>query len=98
MKTLGNRFQGDQDKPGDELQAIRDKFSHFRSLLDKNTQVLEIISDMEEKSHGDYLFDLNYIQSCVADLRVGMSGLIESMIALGGGARNCIPEAIRLSA
>ena len=48
------------------LQSVQVKFSKFLDILDNNNEVLKIISDMEEKSLGDYLFDINYIRSRLA--------------------------------
>jgi len=70
--------------PRADLQIIREKFSHFRTLLESNNEALQIIADMEEKVEGDYVFDLNYIRACLARLRPRVTQIIESMIALGG--------------
>jgi len=69
-----------------ELQAIREKFEHFHALLDLNNRVLHLISDMEEKAQGEFLFDMNYIRQSILELRKDIGGLIERMIALGGDA------------
>jgi pyruvate,water dikinase len=66
------------------FSAIQKKYTHFLSLLEKNNQVLKAISDMEEKSQGEYLFDLNYLHSRLAEIREGIADIIEHMIFLGG--------------
>jgi len=72
-------------KPADTgLQNLRARFAHFLALLDANNQVLKIISDMEEKSQGDHIFDVNYIRSRLAEIEAAVSAIIERMIALGG--------------
>jgi len=48
--------------PDSSLKAIQDNFAVFLELLDTNNNVLEVMSDMEEKAQGDYLFDVNYIR------------------------------------
>ncbi len=74
--------------PGDErqaeLQAVRKGFESFTGLLEGNKRVLKVIADMEEKSQGEHLFDINYIRSSRAEVREGVSDVIEKMIALGG--------------
>ena len=82
MKWLRNIFRHPPQDPG--LQALRDRFTHFLALLEKNNQVLKIISDMEEKSQGEHLFDINYIRTNVAAIRSGVGEIVERMIALGG--------------
>lgn len=66
------------------LKAIQDNFAVFLELLDKNNRVLEVMSDMEEKAHGEYLFDVNYIRQSLAEIRSGVSDIIEKMVILGG--------------
>ncbi len=70
-----------------EVQAGRslsEKFHSFRNLLNLNHSVLKLISDMEVKAGEEYLFDLNYINSCMDEIRVGITGIIDNLVALGG--------------
>jgi len=83
MKWFRNIFHSPRRDPG--LQVLQDRFTHFLALLEKNNQVLKIISDMEEKSQGEHLFDINYIRNSVAGIRSGAGEIVERMIALGGG-------------
>lgn len=66
------------------LRTIQEQFKNFQALLEQNNQVLKVISDMEEKSHGEYLFDLNYIRLSLEKVRRGIGEIIEQMIMLGG--------------
>ena len=77
-KFFGNR------SPDLSVKPIREKYAIFMSLLDKNNRVLEAMSDLEEKSQGEYLFDINYVKASVAGLASGVSGMIEDIILLGG--------------
>jgi pyruvate,water dikinase len=74
----------EQSAPKSDLRVIRDKFEHFYALLEANNQALQLISDMEEKSQGDYLFDLNYIRHTLRELRLCVNEIIDRMVALGG--------------
>lgn len=71
-------------KDDNALESVRSKFAAFLALLERHHQAMSIISDMEEKSQGEYLFDLNYIRTSVAQIRNCVSRLIEIMIELGG--------------
>ena len=53
----------------DQLRAVREQFKSFLALLEQNNQVLKVIGDMEEKSQGEYLFDLNYIRTSLENVR-----------------------------
>lgn len=83
MNWLRNLFGRSRDSI-EELQLIKHKFDHFRRLLDRNNRALKILSDMEEKAQGEYLFDINYIRSSLAELQAYVHVIIEEMIALGG--------------
>jgi pyruvate,water dikinase len=67
-----------------ELRSVRSRFESFRGLLEGNKRVLKVIADLEEKSQGEHLFDVNYIRSSRDELRAGLSDIIERMVALGG--------------
>ncbi len=84
MKWFRTKFRSDKKPPAAALKSIQDKFQHFLSLLDANNRVLKIISDMEEKSQGEYLFDVNYVRTSLGNLRIGLDDMAEHMIALGG--------------
>jgi pyruvate,water dikinase len=84
MKWLQSVFRGSEKEIQPAFQALLKKFGHFSGLLEKNNQVLKIIGDLEEKTQGEYLFDLQYIMTRINDLRSAVSGIVESMIALGG--------------
>jgi pyruvate,water dikinase len=80
-----HRFLRDRGEEREaELRAVKEKFASFVGLLDGNKRVLKVIADMEEKSQGDHLFDINYIRSSWAELREGVADIVEKMIALGG--------------
>ncbi|MEJ2720654.1 MAG: PEP/pyruvate-binding domain-containing protein [bacterium] len=66
------------------LEAVQENFAKFLAILEHNNDVLKIISDMEEKSQGEYLFDINYIRSSLAKVRSGVMEIVEGMIAMGG--------------
>ncbi len=43
-------------------------FRYFKEVLEKNNEVLEIITDMGEKLGGDYLFDITYVKRAYSRL------------------------------
>ncbi|MGD8921956.1 MAG: PEP/pyruvate-binding domain-containing protein [Candidatus Zixiibacteriota bacterium] len=84
MKWLPRFFGGKHGDSDFVLKQLREKFSHFLNILEKNNQVLKTISDMEEKSRGEYLFDLNYIRISLEAIQAGVHSMIEEMVLLGG--------------
>ena len=84
MRRKGKRFWERTGESETQLRLIQDKFATFLLLLDNNNYVLEIMSDMEEKAQGDYLFDINYIRNSLDQIHKGIDVIIESIITLGG--------------
>ena len=80
MNWLRNLFGGALDSSQEGVKSIRDKFRHFLSLLEENNRVLKVISDMEEKAQGDFLFDINYIRESLVKSRKSIHRLINDMI------------------
>ena len=60
-----------------ELEAVQAKFGSFTGLLEGNKRVLKIVADMEEKSQGEHLFDINYIRSSRAAVREGVADVVD---------------------
>lgn len=69
----------------DEQARLRDRFQHFRSLLDANNQALEIMADMEEKLSGDFLFDTGYLHTQTENLGDQVSRIVTELHHLTGG-------------
>jgi len=68
----------------DALAAVRSKFADFLALLELHDHCMALISDMEEKLHGDSLFDLAYLRTSLAEIRADVKRMIEIMVKLGG--------------
>jgi pyruvate, water dikinase len=64
-------------KPERKMEAqLRQKYGAFRRLLADNQEVMEIITDLEEKYHGDYLFDMQYLRANIRQLSDKVHSLI----------------------
>jgi pyruvate,water dikinase len=84
MSTTSPTAPIDRREAEGKLRAVQAQFRCFLELLEQNNQVLKVIGDMEEKSEGEYLFDLAYIRLSLEKVRGGAREIIERMIALGG--------------
>lgn len=96
MKWYQHLIRSKDEETRAAFKSIQEKFGYFLSLLEKNNQVLRMISDMDEKSQGEYLFDLNYVLSALAQIRPGVAEIIENMIALGGESYRPLRERFAL--
>jgi len=93
---IPGRFRRSDDREADDkLKAIQQKFGYFLSLLDKNNQVLKVISDMEESSHGRHVFDTHYIAENTATIRNNVRDIINNMVAIGGDKYRELYDAYR---
>ncbi|MEW6443507.1 MAG: PEP/pyruvate-binding domain-containing protein [bacterium] len=91
MKWLRTLLRGTKDgSPESSLRSLQQKFTCFLDILENNNRVLHVISDMEEKSQGEYLFDINYIRTSLREIRTGAGIMIEKMNALGGEERYAV--------
>jgi pyruvate,water dikinase len=63
--------------------ALAARYAHFQRLLAANNRILTLMSDMEEKLSGEFLFDLAYINTSVAELLTETRALIEALNGLG---------------
>ncbi len=84
MKWLRNIIQGGKSSTDTDLTVVREKFQIFRQLLYKHDNVLRMISDMDEKAQGEYLFDLHYIKSSLRKIQSDTYDAIELMVKMGG--------------
>jgi pyruvate,water dikinase len=73
-------FKKDKDIREKALtQAFRVRYDAFQRLLHDNNAVLELMADMEEKSSGDFLFDMNYIEKTVSLSIETVSSIISNL-------------------
>jgi pyruvate, water dikinase len=68
----------------DEKVLLRQRFDHFRRLLEGNNQALMIMADMEEKLSGEFLFDTGYLHNQVEQLGDSISQVVEELNLLTG--------------
>ncbi len=74
------------------LREVQAKFRHFTRLLESHNQIMRLTSDMEEKSQGEYLFDINYIRSSLEQIREQVAIVVPAMIDLGGPSYKPLSE------
>jgi pyruvate,water dikinase len=58
---------------------LRRKFGAFKKLLTENKKILEIITELEEKYAGEYLFDRQYLRARVKELSERVYSLIREL-------------------
>lgn len=79
MGKLKEFFQRKNPGPGPDRkieEQLRQKYGAFLRLLADNQEVLEIITDLEEKYLGDYIFDMQYLRVSIRRLSEKVYSLI----------------------
>ncbi|MBM4286236.1 MAG: phosphoenolpyruvate synthase [Deltaproteobacteria bacterium] len=79
--------------------ALAERYHHFTRLLSANNQVLVLLTDLEEKLSGDYIFDFQYLRATVAQIATETLTLVEALNGLGHNRyRNLAESAQRILA
>ena len=63
--------------------VLAEKYANFQRLLSANNAILALMTDMEEKLSGDFIFDLQYIRASVSQLAEETASLVEALNNLG---------------
>ncbi|MFA5112040.1 MAG: PEP/pyruvate-binding domain-containing protein, partial [Desulfobaccales bacterium] len=86
FREIFRRFKGHRGGPArDELAAaFRFRYACFKDLLDSNTQLLNIIADLEEKLKGRDVFGMSYVRSQSARAAFHAFRMIKSLDVLSG--------------
>jgi pyruvate,water dikinase len=86
FREIYRKFKGRRGGPSrDELAAaFRFRYACFKDLLDSNTQLLNIITDIEEKLKGQQLFGMSYVRSQAVRSAFHAFRMIKSLDVLSG--------------
>jgi pyruvate,water dikinase len=86
FREIYRRFTGHRGRPArDELAAaFRFRYACFKDLLDSNTELLNIITDLEEKLKGRQVFGMSYVRSQSARASFHAFRMIKSLDVLSG--------------
>jgi len=85
MIKLLNYFKksAQQEKQNEAAkEVLKTRYQSFQKLLTANNQTLELMADMEEKSSGEYLFDMHYIKTNARLVSHNVLTIIKSLNAL----------------
>lgn len=84
LKTLWRSWLKRESGEGDIGAVFRFKYGLFKELLNSNTQLLDIITDMEEKLKGHQLFGMSYIRSNATRAVFHAFRMVKSLDVLSG--------------
>ena len=86
FRNIYRKFKSTRGKfSRDEVAAaFRFRYSCFKDLLDSNTQMLNIIADLEEKLQGRQVFGMSYVRSQSARAAFHAFRMIKSLDVLSG--------------
>ncbi|MEW6262321.1 MAG: PEP/pyruvate-binding domain-containing protein [Thermodesulfobacteriota bacterium] len=66
-------------RPPREVAAFPEVFERFQELLQHHQKVMDIITDLGQKSGGDYVFDRKYLNDTVNDLKDLLLRLVKGL-------------------
>jgi pyruvate,water dikinase len=86
FRDLYRRWKAPKGTPlRDELAAVfRFRYTCFKDLLDSNTQLMNLIADLEEKLEGHQVFGMSYVRSQSARAAFHAFRMIKSLDVLSG--------------
>jgi pyruvate,water dikinase len=86
FREIYRKFTGRRGRPSrdDLAAAFRFRYACFKDLLDSNTQLLNIITDVEEKLSGRHVFGMSYVRSQAARAAFHAFRMIKSLDVLSG--------------
>jgi len=86
FKNLYRKWQARHDEEArDEIAAaFRFRYTCFKDLLDSNTQLMNIITDLEAKLEGRQVFGMSYVRSQSARAAFHAFRMIKSLDVLSG--------------
>ena len=61
------------------LNELKTIFEKFKQILAGNNTILELISQMEDKLSGEYIFDINYLKQTVTQISEEIYGVIVNL-------------------
>ena len=86
FREIYRKFTGRRSQPSrdDLAAAFRFRYACFKDLLDSNSQLLNIIADLEEKLTGRHVFGMSYVRSQSARAAFHAFRMIKSLDVLSG--------------
>jgi len=93
FKRTGKYFGWGTQKNG--FQDFAAVFDAFQKTLSLNNRVLEMIADMGDKLSGEYVFDMNYVQSASRDISKLVYELAFNLNAIAPGKYPDLVEAVQ---
>jgi pyruvate, water dikinase len=80
MELLKKLFR--HSRQSDIVGVLKNRIATFRSLVDRNNRVLELIADAGEKLGGEFIFDNQYLKTLAMQLQQEVSGVVYDLSVL----------------
>ena len=81
LRGLARLFRKDQTN---DITAFKSVFEGFKQLLSANNRALEIISHLEDKTSGEYIFDINYLRASIDQLTNEINRIVSGLNLISG--------------
>jgi len=85
LKKLLSLFKNSETNPDNDIMyRFKVKYENFKMLLEANSELLKIISDIEEKLSGHHLFGISYLQGQTARVIFYAAKMVKSFEKMSG--------------
>jgi pyruvate,water dikinase len=71
-------------RPTGNLNEFRELFERFQQILNGNNRVLTLMSELDDKFSGEYIFDINYLEHVVKELSQSVHLVISNLNIIAG--------------
>ena len=93
MRRVREHLSGRPSQEAAREDLVR-KYRAFRSLVQGNTEALEVLGDLQAKSSGEFLFDMRFItEACEKAFGSGQS-VVEALTELSDGREKRLAQAL----
>jgi pyruvate,water dikinase len=83
IKGLFERAGSHREVSPSELRAVfRNRYMNFKTILNANSAVLQIMSDMEHAVHGSQSFGMAFVRACCGAITGNVYKMIQSINAI----------------
>jgi len=79
-RVFSNKSEAIDSQEAERLRiAFRDRYHHFKLLLNANNQALEKMADIERAVHGDFEFNMSFVRSRCTLTSINVLQMIKHM-------------------
>ncbi|MBW1953293.1 MAG: hypothetical protein JRI59_00995 [Deltaproteobacteria bacterium] len=80
--------------PEPPLELV-DRYRQYKRLLGANNAILSILADLQDKINKEFLFDMSYVRSAIAQIETEAQVLVSTLVAMSHGRYAALETALQ---